>query len=99
MGLKDEYDFSLLVNEAEDLVIDELEQQIKREENSDMCTCQDCILDITALALNKLKPAYHSTFTGVIYARGLHNGDYKKVVEDEVSTAIKKIKENPSHEQ
>ena len=43
MGLKDDYDFSLIQNEAEHLVIAEMEAQLPE---SDFCRCEDCVLDI-----------------------------------------------------
>ena len=46
MAFKDEYNFSNLVNEVENLIINETEQQLNLEENSDICRCQDCVLDI-----------------------------------------------------
>ena len=95
MGLREEYDFTFLVNESENMVIKELESQLKRTENKDICKCQDCILDILALSLNNLKPAYRSSFKGIIYSQGLKENDvlFKK----EVANAIDKIKRNPSH--
>lgn len=98
MSIRDDYDFDLLVNEAENLVIEELEKDLALEEYNDICKCQDCILDMATLALNKIKPKYRSSFTGIIYSQGLHSGEFKDEVEKAVKTAIDKVSENPSHE-
>ena len=72
MGLKDKYDFSILVNETEEVVMEELEKQLNKEEYQTVCRCEECIMDMMALALNQLQPSYRSSFTGVIYAQKLH---------------------------
>ncbi len=60
MGLKDSYNFENLVNETERIVLEQMEIQLNEEVFKDICKCQDCILDMTALALNSLKPALYS---------------------------------------
>ena len=38
------------------MVISELESQLRSAVG--VCTCQDCVLDMAAFALNNVKPAY-----------------------------------------
>ena len=97
MPFKDEYDFDLLENEAENLVIEELEKEFTLEEYDDVCKCQECILDISALALNNIKPKYRSSFTGIVYAQQYHYGKYMEEVISAVKDAIKKVSRHPSH--
>jgi competence protein ComFB len=98
MGFRESYDFELLINETENLVIEELERQLSKERNDEICKCHDCILDMAALALNSIPAAYRSSLTGIIYAQRLHNGDFKEKVEKSVAMAIKRVGGNPSHE-
>jgi competence protein ComFB len=98
MAFKDDYDFDLLFNEAENLVIEELGNQLSSEENTNICKCQECVLDMATLSLNKLKPIYRSSFTGIVYSQQYYSGDYKTEVENIVKDAIKKVSSNPSHE-
>ncbi len=95
MAFKDEYEVDILVNEAERLVLEEMEKQLVDHE--EVCRCQDCILDIAALALNNLKPIYRSSLIGTLYAHALDESDYHKEVELHVREAIFKISKNPSH--
>lgn len=95
MPLKDEYDFDNLVNEAERLVMEELERQI--DANDRICVCQDCVLDMAAYALNKTKPYYRVSLLGSLYARSIDR-DYERDVREAVQEAIKKIQSNPSHD-
>ncbi len=98
MAFKDEYDFDLLVNEAESLVITELEKQLSEEENKDACKCQECVLDMATLALNNIKPKYRSSFTGLVYSQQYYIGNQREEIVDAVKKAVKKVSKNPSHD-
>ena len=96
MGLKDDYNFEYLVNEAERLVLDLLEAQLP-EHADEVCRCQDCILDMAAYALNTVRPLYRVSLMGTLYARALEGSEYEEEVAGAVSQAIRRIIANPSH--
>jgi competence protein ComFB len=98
MALIDEYDFDLLKNEAENLVIRELEHQLESEpENT--CRCNECIVDIAAIALNTVKPLYRFSLLGTLYAsQAMSEQAYADSVKDAVAMAIKKVRKNPAHD-
>ena len=96
MGIREEYDFENLENAAEKLVLDELEVQL--EEDPPVCTCQDCVLDIAALALNNVKPYYRVSLLGKLYADSAHMTSYGEEVKKAVREAIEKISANPAHD-
>ncbi|MCK4540896.1 MAG: late competence development ComFB family protein [Spirochaetales bacterium] len=96
MGLREEYNFEYLVNESERLVVESLEKQLAQEENQNVCRCQDCILDMIALALNKVKPHYRVSLIGTLYAHALDHTKYADEVDKAVQGALEKIGENPS---
>ena len=98
MSFKDEYDFNLLKNEAETLVIRELEQQLNNEKDK-ICRCNDCIVDIAAITLNTVKPLYRFSLLGTLYAsQAMTEQAYADSVKKAVDFAIKKVKKNPSHD-
>lgn len=97
MALKDKYEFETLVNEAERLVVDEMEKQLNSEENKETCRCEDCILDMAALALNSIRPLYRVSLLGSLYASSLEQGEYLDEIRSSVKKAIAKVKANPSH--
>jgi len=97
MSIRDDYDFEFLVNEAERLVLEQLERQLGETDGDAVCTCQDCVLDMAALALNNVKPLYRVSLLGTLYARALEGSDYECEVSDAVKQAIKRISANPSH--
>lgn len=96
MGIRDDYDFGVLVNETERMVADELERRLA--ERSGICLCQDCVLDMAAFALNSLKPLYRVSLLGSMYAQALDGGGYATDVKVAVATAIDKVSANPAHD-
>jgi competence protein ComFB len=90
------YSFDNLINEAERLVAEELERQLK--DRTDMCTCEDCVLDMAAWALNHVKPYYRVSLIGSLYAHAVERTDYTQQVKKAVKDAVTKIKTNPSHD-
>jgi len=98
MAFIDDYDFNLLKNEAEIIVIREIEQQLKSGHEG-MCRCNDCIVDIAAISLNTVKPLYRFSILGTLYAsQAMTEQSYADSVKRAVSDAIKKVKKNPAHD-
>jgi len=98
MAFTDEYDFDLLKNEAEILVIREMEQQLKNGYEG-MCRCNECIVDIAAIALNSIKPLYRFSLLGGLYAsQAMTEQSYAESVKQAVMQAIKKVRKNPAHD-
>ncbi len=98
MSFRDNYDFSILTNEGENLVIEELGRQLKELNDPGICTCQDCILDMAAYALNTIKPAYRVSLIGRIYAQAMDSGEYAEEVKAAVAKAIQLVHAHPSHD-
>jgi competence protein ComFB len=98
MPLLVEYDFDLLKNEAENLVIGELEKQLDAYEGL-VCLCNECVVDMAAIALNAVKPLYRFSLLGTLYTgQAMNEETYADSLRNEVAAAIKKVKENPSHD-
>jgi competence protein ComFB len=98
MAFIDTYDFDLLKNEAENLVINELERQLESYEG-EVCTCNDCVVDMAASALNLVKPLYHFSILGTLYtSQAMTDAEYGESVRNAVRQAIEKVSRNPSHE-
>jgi len=96
MAFTDSYDFDNLVNEAERMVVQELEAQLRGAVG--VCTCQDCVLDMAAFALNNVKPSYRVSLMGSVYARAGANAQYAQGISRAVKDAISRVKANPSHD-
>ena len=94
MGLRDQYDFDSLRNEAERLVIEELGRQLSRLRSAPRS--EEAVLDMAALALNNVQPFYHVSLMGQLYAGAIENTEYAAKVRRAVRDAIRKVAANPS---
>jgi competence protein ComFB len=98
MAFKDNYDFEHLKNEAENLVLMELGRQLE-EYTEAVCRCNECIVDMAAMALNNVKPLYRVSLLGTLYAAtAMDEENYAEEIRKAVSGAIKKVHNNPGHE-
>jgi len=103
MAFRDSYDTRHLVNVMEDFVFDAIDAVMPN--HPEMCKCQDCMLDVAAIALNSLPPRYClGKFAAP--ARGVHRLRHyvpekeKDMVErarSAVATAMATVKEHPNH--
>jgi competence protein ComFB len=98
MGIRDDYDFGILVNGTERMVTDELERALAERADQSICLCQDCVLDMAAFALNSLKPVYRVSLLGTMYAQAMDEGAYAAEVRTVVDAAISKVHANPAHD-
>ena len=98
MSLKDAYDFEFLVNEAERLVLEELEEQLERDTGNKICKCQDCILDMATYAFNNVRPAYRVSLLGKLYSDAVTGTEYEEEISAAVEAAIEKVSKNPMHD-
>ena len=97
MELEKNYDLSFLVNDTERMVLDELGRRLESAAEEGVCDCQECVVDMAAYALNSLKPRYHASLLGTMYAHAAESGDFATTVAAAVNEAIQKVKTNPSH--
>ena len=97
MALISNNDLDYLKNEAEQIVLTELERQLKSLPEY-VCTCRECVLDIMALALNLIKPLYRVTLMGKIYTSvAMDENAYAENVRKAVFKAIETVHKNPFH--
>jgi len=98
MAFLDKYDFEILENGAEKLVLAELGRQLETYPER-VCLCNDCVLDMAALAMNNVKPLYRVSLLGNLYAsRAMEEEAYATSIREAVINAIMRVHENPSHE-
>ena len=91
------YHFELLKNEAEELVLHELEIQLEAQ-GPEICRCDECVMDMAAMSLNTVKPMYRYSLLGTIYASQVMNEKpYADSVQQAVANAIVKVSSNPGH--
>ncbi len=96
MAIRDKYDLEDLKNEIEGFVLEELEIQLDKIEDENICKCHDCVLDMICLALNKIPPRYRVSLMGTLYAK-VESDDLEKRIKQTVTESIMKISQNPGH--
>lgn len=86
-----------LKNYMEEVVLQKIDSVIARY--PDCCKCEQCRLDIAALALNNLPPRYVSTHKGDIFVR-IQEMEGKNDVDviQAIAKAIEIVGKNPRHE-
>lgn len=86
----------ILHNLAEDVM---KTKAVSIMESMNMCTCQSCIYDVIALALNNTKPLYTVTKKGELFQKlASCEMQYGADIAREITRACLKIKLNPRHE-
>lgn len=67
-------------------------------ESLNMCTCQNCVYDVMALALNHIKPLYTVTEKGQLFQKlASYELQYGTDLASEITKACIKVKINPNH--
>jgi competence protein ComFB len=98
MAFIDNYDFEFLENEAENLVLEELGRQLESSSTS-ICRCNECVVDMAAMALNTVKPLYRVSLLGTLYAsQAMSEESYANSVREAVGRAIEQVGKNPAHD-
>jgi competence protein ComFB len=98
MAFIDSYNLEHLVNEAERLVQEELGRQLESYQG-EICLCNDCVVDMAAMALNTVKPLYRYSLLGTLWASSaMDNEAYAASIHEAVFNAIEKVRANPSHD-
>ena len=88
-----------LHNYTEDFVIEYLEEMLeKNEQFKDVCTCEQCLLDIASFALSRLPAKYISSSKGNLHTK-LQEFEQQLRVDlySTLTRAINLVKENPRH--
>ena len=98
MAFEDDYDFHMLKNQAEQLVLHELEYQLETADPG-ICRCNECVVDMAAMALNSVVPLYRFSLLGQLYAaQAMNEQAYADSVQQAVSHAIERVSSNPAHD-
>jgi competence protein ComFB len=96
MKLNERYDMENMKNRAEEMVFQAIEKEI--EKGGEACTCEECVLDLAAYALNHVRPRYYTSLLAPLTPR--READRKMQVELELAIAsgLKKLKSHRHHE-
>ncbi|MFW5998804.1 MAG: late competence development ComFB family protein [Bacillota bacterium] len=86
-----------LHNHTEDIVLDTMTQLLYSDKYNQVCTCNQCLLDIASFALNRLPAKYVSSPEGNLHTKlDEFEQQYQVDIIKIVARAIKIVRENPS---
>lgn len=86
-----------LYNVMEEYVVEHVKSMIARD--GEMCGCEVCVYNISAIALNNLKPHYITTHKGEMFARvDKLNVMEKTQITIEVLRAIEVVRNKKMHD-
>jgi competence protein ComFB len=86
----------LLVNIMEEAVVEMLDGVLSLY---DVCKCENCIRDITALALNRLPPRYVVRPSGASLTRFILSREQERAdVTAAITQAVEVVSKNPRHD-
>ena len=84
-----------LINIMEDEVLDYVTKLLERD---GLCACSKCVFDVSALALNNLRPHYVTTYEGGLYKKIEQAATSEKIkILMEVQKALNKVRTNMKH--
>jgi competence protein ComFB len=79
-----------------ELCVDEMATKLMKEAN--VCSCENCKLDVMAMALNVLPPKYVVTTHGELFTKiNMLHQQYDVDIVMELSKAIEVVKNKPRH--
>ncbi|GAB6100627.1 late competence development ComFB family protein [Halanaerocella petrolearia] len=87
-----------LHNHTEDVVLEKITELLTEDDFGQVCTCEQCLLDIASHALNQLPAKYTTSSRGEVMTRLDEFEDQPQVdFELKVIQAIKVVAKNPNH--
>ena len=89
------YNLEQVRNRSEDLVFKKIEEL--KAEREDYCGCESCVLDLTAYTLNHVTPLYGTSLLGPLHSN--KEGKVQEEIDEAVEDGLKRIAENPHHEE
>ena len=88
-----------LHNHTEDIVLDLMKEIINKDKFSDVCKCDQCLLDIASYTLNRIPAKYIASHSGSIHAKlNEFEQQYMVDITSTITKAIRIVAKSPRHE-
>ncbi len=95
MKLHERYNLETVGNRSEELVYETIERLI--DEGADMCTCEECVLDLVAWTLNHVTPRYYTSLLSPLTPDPALERKVRVEIDLAIASGLKKLKEHPHH--
>ena len=96
MSLADKYDLDKLLNRSAELVYNRIEEML--EERTDVCHCEECVLDLVAYTLNHVKPLYGTSLLGPLHPDAESQSKMEEKIDRAINGGLKRVARHPHHE-
>ncbi len=97
MKLNERYDLENMKNRAEEMVFEAIEKEIEKG-GGDTCTCEECVLDLAAYALNHVTPRYYTSLLEPLTPRQETARKAQVEIDLAIASGLKKLKCHRHHE-
>ncbi|HEB32043.1 MAG TPA: hypothetical protein ENI15_14410 [Spirochaetes bacterium] len=96
MRLQNRFSLENLRNRTEEMVFEKIEKL--KEEGTVFCTCQECVLDLAAFALNHVTPRYYTSLLGPLRPNRTQEKRLQIEIDLALETGLKRIRSHPHNE-
>ncbi|MGA2544959.1 MAG: late competence development ComFB family protein [Rectinemataceae bacterium] len=94
MKLHERYNLESLGNRSQELVYEAVEDRVNE---GAMCTCEDCVIDLTAWTLNHVTPCYYSSLLSRLIPDAVLEHKMNVEIDLAIASGLKRLKEHPHH--
>lgn len=95
MKLTERYDLESIGNRSEVLVFDAIERLI--DSGGMVCTCEDCVKDLAAWALNHVTPQYHNSLLTPLGPEPDQDRRTEAEIVLAIESGLKRLRQHPHH--
>jgi competence protein ComFB len=95
MKLKERYNFDNLGNRSQEMVFESIARLV--ESGSEMCTCEECVMDLAAWTLNHVSPRYYTSLLAPLKPDPGQERQMRVQIDLALAAGLKRLKEHPHH--
>jgi competence protein ComFB len=96
MALEDRYNFDTIRNLTAEAVYGRVDRLLSERE--DVCSCQTCVLDLVAYALNHVTPRYQTSLLGSLHPDNVREKKMEVEIDLALQAGVKRLREHAHHE-
>ena len=96
MKITDYYDLDLLKSDSQEIVLERVGAVL--DERTDICKCEQCVLDLIAYVLNNVSPMYRASLVGSLDPHQTKRKQLEAETELAIKSGIIKIMLHPNHD-
>jgi competence protein ComFB len=96
MKLNERYNLDNIGNRSQEIVFDAIERLMAG--GAEMCTCEECVMDLAAWTLNHVTPRYYTSLLSPLHPDPSLEHRVRVEVELALASGLKRLKAHPHHE-